>query len=76
MIREGLVAERIAIESDGKIIRYLGANDPTTRRLLGEILAVEETEGRQHPDDHDDEHAHPLTPGVLAMIGGLALISR
>jgi bacterioferritin len=47
MIREDLVAERIAIESYGEIIRYLGENDPTTRRLLGEILAVEE----EHAED-------------------------
>jgi bacterioferritin (cytochrome b1) len=32
MIREDLVAERVAIESYGEIIRYLGENDPTTRR--------------------------------------------
>ena len=47
MIRENLVAERIAIESYSEIIRYLGENDPTTRRLLGEILAVEE----EHAED-------------------------
>ena len=42
MIREDLVAERIAIESYSEIIRYLGDDDPTTRRLLEEILAKEE----------------------------------
>jgi bacterioferritin len=42
MIREDLVAERIAIESYGEIIRYLGENDSTTRRMLEAILAVEE----------------------------------
>ena len=47
MIREDLVAERVAIESYGEIIRYLGENDPTTRRMLEEILAVEE----EHADD-------------------------
>jgi bacterioferritin len=47
MIREDLVAERVAIESYGEIIRYLGDNDPTTRRMLVEILAVEE----EHAED-------------------------
>jgi len=47
MIREDLVAERVAIESYGEIIRYLGDNDPTTRRMLEEILAVEE----EHAED-------------------------
>ena len=42
MIREDLVAERIAIDSYTEIIRYLGQDDPTTRRLFEEILAKEE----------------------------------
>jgi bacterioferritin len=42
MIREDLVAERIAIESYSEIIRYLGENDPTSRRMIEEILANEE----------------------------------
>jgi bacterioferritin len=47
MIREDLVAERVAIESYGEIVRYLGNDDPTTRRLLESILAKEE----EHADD-------------------------
>lgn len=47
MLRENLVAERIAIESYSEFIRYLGDADPTTRRLLEEILATEE----EHADD-------------------------
>jgi len=47
MIREDLVAERVAIESYSEIIRYLGDDDPTTRRLMEQILATEE----QHADD-------------------------
>ena len=47
MIREDLVAERIAIESYRDMIRYLGEGDPTTRRLVEEVLAVEE----EHADD-------------------------
>jgi len=42
MIREDLVAERIAIESYSEIIRYLGDNDPTSRRMMEAILANEE----------------------------------
>jgi bacterioferritin len=47
MIREDLVAERIAIESYTEMIRYLGSDDPTTRRMLEGILAMEE----EHADD-------------------------
>jgi bacterioferritin len=47
MIKEDLVAERIAIDSYGEIIRYLGANDPTSRRVMEEILAKEE----EHAED-------------------------
>ncbi len=47
MLREDLIAERIAIESYSEIIRWLGDKDPTTRRLFEDILAVEE----EHADD-------------------------
>jgi len=47
MIQEDLVAERIAIESYNEMIRYFGDKDPTTRRLMEEILANEE----EHADD-------------------------
>ncbi|MCS3904234.1 bacterioferritin [Methylohalomonas lacus] len=47
MIEEDLVAERIAIDSYREIIQYLSDKDPTTRRLMEEILAVEE----EHADD-------------------------
>jgi bacterioferritin len=47
MIREDLVAERIAIAAYTEIINWLGDGDPTTRRLLEEILAVEE----EHAED-------------------------
>ena len=50
MIREDLVAERIAIDSYREIIQYLGDRDSTTRRLLEDILAVEE----QHADELAD----------------------
>jgi bacterioferritin len=47
MIKEDLVAERIAIESYSEIIRWLGDKDSTTRRMMEDILAVEE----EHADD-------------------------
>ena len=42
MIREDLVAERIAIDSYGQMIRFVGERDPTTRVMLERILAAEE----------------------------------
>lgn len=50
MIKEDLVAERIAIESYMEMIRFIGDGDPTTRRMLEQILAVEE----EHADDMAD----------------------
>jgi len=47
MIREDLVAERIAIDSYREMISYFGQEDPTSRRLMEEILAKEE----EHADD-------------------------
>jgi bacterioferritin len=47
MIREDLIAERIAVQSYSEIIRYLGENDPTSRRMMEEILAKEE----EHAED-------------------------
>jgi bacterioferritin len=47
MIKEDLVAERIAIESYREIVAWLGKTDSTTRRMMEEILAAEE----EHADD-------------------------
>jgi bacterioferritin len=47
MIKENLIAERIAVESYREMITYLGDNDPTTQRMLKEILAMEE----EHAED-------------------------
>ena len=47
MIEEDLVAERVAIDSYGEIIRFLGDGDPTTRGMMEGILAKEE----EHADD-------------------------
>ena len=47
MIREDLVAERVAIAAYSEIVAWLGTGDPTTRRMLEEILAMEE----EHAED-------------------------
>jgi bacterioferritin len=47
MIKDDLIAERIAIATYSEIIRWLGNDDPTTRRMMEELLAVEE----EHADD-------------------------
>ncbi len=47
MVKEDLVAERIAIDSYSEMVRFVGEKDPTTRRLLEGILAMEE----EHADD-------------------------
>jgi len=50
MIKENLVAERIAIESYREMVRFFGDNDPTSRRLMEEILEKEE----EHASDMAD----------------------
>jgi bacterioferritin len=47
MIREDLIAERIAIETYSEIVRWLGSDDPTTRLLMESLLKVEE----EHAED-------------------------
>jgi bacterioferritin len=47
MIREDLIAERIAVATYSEIVRWLANDDPTTRRIIEEILAKEE----EHADD-------------------------
>ncbi len=58
MIRENLVAERIAIDSYRDMISYLGDQDPTTSNLLKQILAVEEEHADELADLLDDMPAH------------------
>jgi bacterioferritin len=63
MIKENLIAERIAVDHYRELIRYFGNDDPGTRKLLEDILVVEE----EHADDmHDLLVAHegrPMLPG-------------
>jgi bacterioferritin len=58
MIREDLIAERVAIDSYKEMISFLGADDPTTKRMLEEILAKEE--------EHAEDLSSMLNPGRSA----------
>jgi len=59
LIRSNLIAERVAIEAYRQMIALIGDKDPTTRRLMEEILAVEE----EHADELRDWLA-PSSPGL------------
>jgi bacterioferritin len=50
MIKEDLIAERIAIDTYGEIVRWLGEKDPTSRRLMETLLEKEE----EHANDMND----------------------
>lgn len=65
MIREDLVAERVAIESYTEIIRYFADNDPTSRRLMESILEKEE----EHANDMQDL-IEQLEPDLTAKSDG------
>jgi bacterioferritin len=59
MIKENLIAERIAVEHYQELVRYFADHDPTTRTMLEGILKVEE----DHADEmHDLLEAHEGTP--------------
>lgn len=60
MLKEDLIAERIAIESYREMVAYMGTHDPSTRRMLERILAVEE------------EHAEELQ----SMLGGIQSLTK
>jgi bacterioferritin len=61
MIRENLVAERIAVEHYRELVRYFGDDDTTTRVMLEKILGVEE----EHANDmHDLLVAHEGEPNL------------
>jgi bacterioferritin len=63
MIKENLIAERIAVEHYRELIRYFADNDPTTRVMLERILATEE----EHANDMHDllvaREGTPFLPG-------------
>jgi bacterioferritin len=62
MIKENLIAERIAVDHYRELIRYFGEDDPTTRVMLEGILSVEE----EHATDmHDLLVAHEGTPPLV-----------
>jgi len=68
MIKEDLVAERIAIDSYAEIIRYLGHDDPTTTRMLEGILAMEE----EHAEDLSTLLATMQKPSARSAKGRVA----
>jgi bacterioferritin len=63
MIKENLIAERIAVDHYRELVRYFGNDDPGTRAMMEGILTVEE----EHANDmHDLLVAHegrPMLPG-------------
>ncbi|HEX3950477.1 MAG TPA: ferritin-like domain-containing protein [Steroidobacteraceae bacterium] len=62
MIKENLIAERIAVDHYRELIRYFGDDDPGTRKMLEGILTVEE----EHANDMHDllvaHEGHPMLP--------------
>src|SRR6202790_5445019 len=62
MIKENLIAERIAVDHYRELIRYFGNDDPGTRAMLQHILVVEE----EHANDMHDllvaHQGHPMLP--------------
>src|ERR1700730_16872154 len=62
MIKENLIAERIAVDHYRELIRYFGNDDPGTRTMLQHILVVEE----EHANDMHDllvaHQGHPMLP--------------
>jgi bacterioferritin len=59
MIKENLIAERIAVDHYRELIRFFGEDDPATKRMLAQILSVEE----EHANDmHDLLVAHEGQP--------------
>jgi bacterioferritin len=60
MIKENLVAERIAIETYRDMVRYFGDKDPTTRIMLEGILAQEEEHANDMHDLLVDHEGHPM----------------
>ena len=62
MIKENLIAERIAVEHYRELIRYFGDRDPSSRHMMERILAVEE----EHANDMHDllvaHEGHPMLP--------------
>jgi bacterioferritin len=61
MIRENLIAERIAVDHYRELIRYFGDHDPATRTMIEGILRVEE----EHANDmHDLLVAHEGRPSL------------
>jgi len=66
MITEDLVAERVAIESYREMVEYIGVHDPSSRRLLERILAVEEEHAEELSSMLKGVHALSKSPPAAA----------
>jgi bacterioferritin len=60
MIKENLIAERIAIETYRDMVRYFADKDPTTRIVLEKILAQEEEHANDMHDLLVDHEGRPM----------------
>jgi len=70
MIKQDLVAERVAIETYREMVRYFGEKDPTSRILLERILAPEE----EHANDmHDLLVAHEGRPDAGEVVASVII---
>jgi bacterioferritin len=58
MLKEDLIAERIAVESYAEMVRFLGEDDPTSRRMMEDILAKEEEHANDLVDLITRVHVH------------------
>src|SRR5262245_7199299 len=65
MIKENLVAERIAIETYREMVRYFGDDDPTTRVVLERILAQEEEHANDMHDLLVSHEGRPMLEGKV-----------
>ncbi len=74
MIKEDLVAERIAIESYSEIVRFLGERDDTTRRMMEEILANEEEHACSRPWIRPGRDGSP--PGQVTAAASFTVAGR
>jgi bacterioferritin len=62
MIKENLIAERIAIEHYTELVRYFGNKDPSSRRMIEGILAVEEEHANDMHDLLVEHEGKPMLP--------------
>ena len=67
IVRDALVMERVAVESYREMIRFVGDGDPTTRRLLEDLLAVQEQHARDLLSLAEEVSLHEATRAVRSL---------